>query len=144
MTDPVSAEVASQAVQQQGVEEVGGVDESEPSKDFSDSLGAQADDASVDSTQGSESDFAIDEVDDVPQIEEVSEIPTDDFIQGLLREEEDIQAMMEDCLDGAEMDQQEMLQMQAVIYSYSQRVELTTKVVEGVSGSIEQVMNTQV
>ncbi len=140
MTDPISGEMASQAVQ--NIAEVGEVEEAEPSKNFADTMNAESDGA--DAVDGVDPEFEVDAVDEVDAVEAPSEIPTDDFIQGLLQEEDKIQAMMERCLNGEGLDQQEMLQMQAVIYSYSQRVDLTTKIVESATGGIKQVMNTQV
>ena len=143
MSDPVSAEMANQAVQStMGQEGVGAAEQADPTADFSDSM-AQADAAMAEAQP-------VEEVQQVqgPQepeaIEATSEIPTDDFVQKLLSEEANIQQMMENCLSGGELSQQEMLQMQAVIYSYSQRVDLTTKVVENATSGIKDVMNTQV
>ena len=147
MTDPVSGEMASQAVeqvrgQQEAVEEVDGADEA---TDFSQMMSSD-DDAQVGVDNADEIDevAGVDEIQQVDRVEEPAEIQTDDFVQKLLEEESSIEQMMEDCLDGDGLDQEEMLQMQAVIYSYSQRVDLTTKVVENATGGIEQVMNTQV
>ena len=142
MTDPVSTDMATQAVEQvstQGdaADEVGGP---EGEKDFSEMMGSHeaTDVDDVDEVAG------IEETGAVESIEEVAQVQTDDFVGRLLEEETKIHEMMETCLDGGGLDQQEMLQMQAVIYSYSQRVELTTKVVEAATGGVEQVMNTQV
>ena len=143
MTDPISAEMASQAAQNYA--EIGEVDGAEPSKNFADTMDAQSDEAKdAEAADGVDADFAVDEVNEVEEVEAPSEIPTDDFIQSLLGEEDQIQAMMEDCLGGGSMEQEDMLQMQAVIYSYSQRMDLTTKVVENATSGIKQVMNTQV
>ncbi len=140
MTDPVSADMANQAVQSaaelQDVQGTGG------DGDFSETM-AQADAGPQDASAVQEPP-AVDEIDQVDGIEAASEIPTDDFVQRLLDEESNIQDMMQNCLNGSEMGQEEMLQMQAVIYSYSQRVDLTTKVVENATSGIKDVMNTQV
>lgn len=147
MTDPVSGEMASQAIEQVA-DQAGGVDEvdgAEPTSDFSEMMEShQQPDADVQAGEQVQESMQVDGAEEVDRVEEVSEIPTDDFVQELMREESNIHEMMERCLSGNGLDQQEMLQMQAVIYSYSQRVELTTKVVEAATGGIEQVMNTQV
>ncbi len=145
MTDPVSADMAGKAVEQmadqaQGVEEVDGA---EPTSDFSEMMDQQGN-PEVDAADPAADPMQVDGAEQVDQIEEVNEIPTDDFVQQLLHEEDNIHEMMEQCMSGEGLDQQEMLEMQAVIYAYSQRVDLTTKVVEASTGGIEQVMNTQV
>ena len=145
MTDPVSADMAGKAVEQmadqaQGVEEVDGA---EPTSDFSEMMDQQGN-PEVDAADPAADPMQVDGAEQVDQIEEVNEIPTDDFVQQLLHEEDNLHEMMEQCMSGEGLDQQEMLEMQAVIYAYSQRVDLTTKVVEASTGGIEQVMNTQV
>ena len=140
MTDPVSAEMASQAVQTAA--EPDGVEEASPTADFSESMAEAG--PGVDGAEAVDGAQQVEAPQDVDAVEETSEIPTDDFIQRMMEEESNIERMMEDCLNGAEMDQQDMLQMQAVIYSYSQRVDLTTKVVENATSGIKEVMNTQV
>lgn len=145
MTDPISGQMTSLAVE--SLAQSSGGPEKTNSTSFQevfqgDSQGPDGLD-SVDGTAQLESQ-SVSEIDGVQPLEDVQEIPTEDFIQSLLREEKDIQAMMERCLNGASLSPDEMLQMQALIYSYSQRVDLTTKVVEKATSGIQQVMNTQV
>ncbi len=149
MTDPVSGQAASQAVeamQQSGALE--GPEQVDSAANFADAMNSAADGgaeaAEVDGVDQIDQIDQIDGVDQIDQVDQVNEIPTDDFIQRLLSEESEIQKMMDKCLSGADLGQEEMLQMQAVIYSYSQRVELTSKVVDNATGGIKQVMNTQV
>ena len=146
MTDPVGGQMANQAAQamaEQQQQQVGEVEQTDPSTDFSDMMADGQADADVQAA-GVDEAIEVGPTDDVDRIEEVSEIPTDDFVQRLLDEESSIHEMMEKCLGDAEMNQEDMLQMQAVIYSYSQRVDLTTKIVENATSGVKQVMNTQV
>ncbi len=142
MTDPVSGEAAAQAVEQLSPETdvLDGVEGAGDGAEFSEMMESspEGDVDGVDET------MEVDAPQEVEPVEEVGEIPTEDFIQQLLEEEEHIEEMMERCLDGGAMEQEEMLQMQAAIYSYSQRVDLTTKVVDSATSGVEQVMNTQV
>lgn len=142
MTDPVSGEAAAQAVEQLSPETdvLDGVEGAGDGADFSEMM-ESSQEGDVD---GVDESMEVDAPQAVEPVEEVGEIPTEDFIQQLLEEEEHIEEMMERCLDGGAMEQEEMLQMQAAIYSYSQRVDLTTKVVDSATSGVEQVMNTQV
>lgn len=146
MTDPVSGQMANQAAQSVAgqQEQVGGADKTDPSSDFSEAMAQGEDVADADAAPGVDEAMEVGPTDQVDRVENVAEIPTDDFVQKLLSEESSIQGMMENCLDGGDMGQEDMLQMQAVIYSYSQRVDLTTKVVENATSGVKQVMNTQV
>lgn len=144
MTDPISGQMASPAVH--SIVQQGGDVKASGGASFQDALTSshsprvdQADPSSALNPIGHiEPSQASDPLD------AVQALPTDDFIQGLLRDETDITAMMERCLRGESFAPDEMLQMQALIYSYSQRVDLTTKVVEKATSGIQQVMNTQV
>ena len=142
MTDPVSGEAAAQAVEQLSPETdvLDGVDGAGDGADFSEVM-ESSQEGDVD---GVDETMEVDAPQEGQSVEEVGEIPTEDFIQQLLEQEEHVEEMMERCLDGGTMEQEEMLQMQAAIYSYSQRVDLTTKVVDSATKGVEQVMNTQV
>ncbi len=137
--DPVGAQGANLAV-----EAVAAATEAQEGGkaggEFADLMGAESPEAidGVDGVDGGQ------QVEAVEAVEAPEEIPVEDFLQGVMRDEEEIRRMMELCLNGGEMGQQEMLQMQALIYSYSQRVELTTKVVEKATSGVQQMMNTQV
>lgn len=145
MTDPVSGQAASQAAEQIGTEAVDEIDGTDPSSDFSEMMNAdQQPDPGADGAEQVGPSMEIDKPEPIDRVEKPGEIPTDDFIQSLLAEEANLHDMMENCLNGGDVGQQEMLQMQALVYSYSQRVDLTTKVVENATSGIKQVMNTQV
>lgn len=147
MTDPVSGQAASQAVEQvahqpEAVDEPEGA---EPTRDFDESMESHQEGAeNPQAAGGVEAPDQVERVESVDRVERIDATDTDDFIQKMLRDESEIDEMMQRALDGQAMDQQEMLQMQAVIYSYSQRVDLTTKIVDNATGAVEQVMNTQV
>lgn len=139
MTDPISGQMASQAVESlASQDQAQGVTDSPSTTDFADCLEA------LDQVDAAQLVEAIESLDGVEAIEGVEEISTDDFIQRLMQEESEIQAMMERCMSGEELGTQDMLQMQALIYSYSQRVDLATKVVDKATSGVQQVMNTQV
>lgn len=142
MTDPISGQVASQAMealQQSGATDgpasTGGANGFDQTLQGADSA---QEPAAIDSEGG------VEATSQVEAIEQVDEIPTDDFVQRLLGEESQIEEMMDKCLNGGDLGQEDMLQMQSVIYAYSQRVELTSKVVDNATSGIKQVMNTQV
>lgn len=142
MTDPISGQLASQAMQQptatQGVEGParGGQN---PSTSFKEVMAEKTEAAGqVDGAPKAQA------VEAPEKVEKVHKAQLDDFVNGILTNETDLKRMMEHCMQGGAMGQQEMLQMQALIYSYSQKVDLTTKVVEKATGGLKQVMNTQV
>ncbi|RAL24918.1 hypothetical protein DL240_01535 [Lujinxingia litoralis] len=133
MTDPISASIASQAaqaMQEQAQPEVA------PSggKSFAEVLNApQSEPGAAPETAPIEASAQIDETQRL-----------DAYIEGILGDEGRIHELLESSMRGDALGPQEMLEMQALIYSYSQKVELTTKVVEKATGGIKQVMNTQV
>lgn len=67
-----------------------------------------------------------------------------DFINGVQGDETRLDKMMSKSMSGAEMSPQELLQMQALIYNYSQKIELATKAVSNAGSGMKQIMNTQV
>lgn len=144
--DPISGQMASQAVESLANQnQIQGPSGSESGVNFDDVMSAGSDGVgAVDGVEAVQSAEAIEQVDSAESIEQIDEIPTEDFIQSLLRDEAGIEEMMERCMSGAKLEQDEMLQMQALIYSYSQRVDLTTKVVDKATSGVQQVMNTQV
>lgn len=146
MTDPVGGEMASQVVERlaEQTESVDEVESTDSDTGFSEAIREQQPGVDVEQSTRIEETSSVERAEAVEPVERDMEIATDDFVQQLLREESNIQEMMERCLNGGGLEQQEMLQMQALVYSYSQRVELTTKVVEKATGGIEQVLNTQV
>jgi len=67
-----------------------------------------------------------------------------DFVDGVQSDETTLDKMMSKSMSGAEMSPQELLQMQALIYNYSQKIELATKAVSNAGSGMKQIMNTQV
>lgn len=133
MTDPISGAMASQAAQM--IQESAATEGAQPSgKSFAEVL-----------QQGPPQVEQTPEVTPVEAPEQVAEpAALDAYIEGILGDESRISELLESSMRGDALGPQEMLQMQALIYSYSQKVELTTKVVEKATGGIKQVMNTQV
>lgn len=93
------------------------------------------------------------EVDQAPEVKKVAEISETegpastrlrDFVDGIQSDETSLDRMMGKSMSGAEMSSQDLLQMQALIYNYSQKVELATKAVSNAGSGMKQIMNTQV
>ena len=159
MTDPISGKVASQAAQQASEisENQSGVDDSSGSKKasfddvLSDVQGRQADQADgagavdgpqqVDEAQRGE---AVEAAGDVQKSEGPAESRLREFVEGVSTDEAKLDKMMSKSLSGGDMSKQELLQMQALIYNYSQKVELASKAVSNVASGMKQIMNTQV
>ncbi len=68
----------------------------------------------------------------------------DKFVRGVFKDEDRINNMMQKCTDGKVLKQEELLQLQALIYSYGQKIDLASKVVDKATGGVKQIMNTQV
>ena len=64
-------------------------------------------------------------------------------IHAILDEEAELDAAMARSLNGESMDQREMLELQATVYSYSQRVDVATRVIDRGANAIKQLLNTQ-
>jgi hypothetical protein len=145
MTDPISGAMARQALQPgAGAEAIDQASKTSPGgqTSFQDVMRQKTEaSSSVDGPRAAES---VDQTRPAQSAERVHQTHLDDFIDGILANEKDLQRMMSQCISGGAMSQQEMLQMQALIYAYSQKVDLTTKVVEKATGGLKQVMNTQV
>jgi hypothetical protein len=150
VTDPISGKLASQMAQQiQQMQEAGEAGGSQGASGSGGAGGAsfqevmqqqQAEAAQgVEGAQGAEAPQPIEQVEGG---EEASRL--ENFVQDVMSDEKKIDEMMESCLNGGDMSQDEMLQMQSLIYGYSQKVDLATKVVEKAAGGVKQMMNTQV
>lgn len=153
MTDPISGKIASQMAQQanQAGEQADAVNESSSTQQssFKDVLsnvqnrqvdGAQA----AEGVDGPQKAQAVDAVDQAQQAEGPAQTRLREFLDNMSTDETKLDKMMSQSLSGAEMSQQDLLQMQALIYSYSQKVELATKAVSNAAGGMKQIMNTQV
>lgn len=68
----------------------------------------------------------------------------EDFVTKIEGGQRAIEARLSQGLDGGSLDQGELLEMQALLYAQSQRVELASKVASSVTGGVKQVMQTQV
>jgi hypothetical protein len=68
----------------------------------------------------------------------------DKFVDSVGKDEAKIEAMMKRCVKGQTLSPQELLQLQSVMYGYSQKVELASKLVDKTTGGLKQIMNTQV
>lgn len=68
----------------------------------------------------------------------------DDFIRSVSKDEESMDRAMKKAMRGDAMDSGDLLKLQATMYSYAQKVDLSTKIVEKTTGGLKQMMNTQV
>lgn len=64
-------------------------------------------------------------------------------VDTILAEEAALDGAMSRTLDGETMGQREMLELQATVYSYSQRVEVATRVIDRGAAALKQLLNTQ-
>lgn len=139
--DPISGQMASQMTEQaaqlsEQPEAIGGEDAAK-SASFEDVFSQ---------VQARE----VEQISPVNQVAEVSKTdrPANtrlrDFIDGVQGDESTLDKMMSTSMSGAQMSSQDLLQMQALIYNYSQKVELATKAVSNAGSGIKQIMNTQV
>ncbi len=68
----------------------------------------------------------------------------DQFLEGMSKDEAELNDLMDRCMGGADLSQKELLRVQMLVYGYAQKVDLASKVVDKATGGIKQVMNTQV
>lgn len=140
ISDPIGGKLAAQALQQpQNLQEVGKTAKQGGGATFQEVMNRQTEEANQ-----VEAAKAAGPVEATQKTEGVEKSRIDDFMKSVLKDEKQIDKMMARCMSGGMIDQKEMLQMQALIYSYSQKVDLATKVVEKATGGLKQVMNTQV
>ena len=68
----------------------------------------------------------------------------DDFLRSVSADQEAMDRAMEKAMRGDAMDSGELLRLQATMYSYAQKIDISTKIVEKTTGGLKQMMNTQV
>ena len=83
-------------------------------------------------------------VDTVDEVSPVEGNRLSELVESMQADRASLQETMDRVMSGQDLDQQEMLEMQAMVYQYSQRVELTSKVVEKATGGLKQMLNMQV
>ena len=113
---------------------------SESATNFDDLLEADMDVESGEAA-GPNAEGGVDAVDAASEVEETRLSRVIDSIQS---DRASLEATMDRVMGGQDLDQREMLEMQALVYQYSQRVELTSKVVEKATGGLKQMLNMQV
>lgn len=84
------------------------------------------------------------QVEQVSKAEGPAQVRLQEFLDGVRSDETRLDAMMDQSMSGKPMSQQDLLQMQALIYSYSQKVDMASKAVSNAAGGMKQLMNTQV
>lgn len=147
MTDPISGKIASQMAEQ-----AGGVGDQQASVSQGDSdkkasfkdVMANVQSQEVDGTNAAEKVDAIESVQGTDQTEGPAATRLQDFLDGLRTDETKLEKMMDKSLSGADMSNQELLEMQSLIYAYSQKVEMASKAVSNAASGMKQIMNTQV
>lgn len=147
MTDPISGKIASQMAEQ-----AGGVGDQQASVSQGDSdkkasfkdVMANVQSQEVDGANAAEKVDAIESVQGTDQTEGPAATRLQDFLDGLRTDETKLEKMMDKSLSGADMSNQELLEMQSLIYAYSQKVEMASKAVSNAASGMKQIMNTQV
>ena len=64
-------------------------------------------------------------------------------VQSLMDQEAEINTALEQTAAGDGLSQREMLELQATVYSYGQKVDVATRVVDRSAGALRQLLNTQ-
>ncbi|MEM1350236.1 MAG: hypothetical protein AAGI01_16875 [Myxococcota bacterium] len=138
MTDPVNLQGAALIERVQEMKDSAPTEASD-GRSFADALsqkdGVQAPDT-LEPAHGVEAPDAPERIDASKRL--------DDFLKSVGEDQTRIEAMMSRCVDGQTLSQQELLELQSVIYGYAQKVELASKLVDKATGGLKQVMNTQV
>ena len=144
MTDPIQG--------------IGAIDKMKELDKMSGAGGPQG--ASFDEVMGDQQAQGVDQAEGVGEVEapqevEAAEAPQaveetnaldkmDQFLDGMSKDEAELNDLMERCMGGADLSQKELLRVQMLVYGYAQKVDLASKVVDKATGGIKQVMNTQV
>ncbi len=157
MVDPVSSEGIEQAVDQTDLEGAGDGGETGASPGKSDVSfdevlesggGAEAPDGSAESAPADRVEGrdleGVDDVDSATSPDAASGESLRDFVDGLSERGSDLDRMLDRTMQGEDLSQQELLEMQSLMYSYSQKVELASKSVEKATGGLKQMMQVQV
>ena len=143
--DPVSGKISSQMAQQlQQAQQASGAEGAAKAGGDGASFGEVLQRQQAEAAQQAEGAQQAQEAQAPEQVQGKEEARLESFVQGVMGDEAKIDAMMDSCLKGESLSQGELLQMQALIYGYSQKVDLATKVVEKTTGGLKQMMNTQV
>ncbi len=143
MADPISGKLAMQVTQLQQAQGPSAAELAKPGKggaSFGEVLAQKQDQAQqVQGPQQVEQAKPVTPVEASPSAARI-----DKFVSGVLKDEAKIEKMMSRCAKGQTLDQGELLQMQGLIYSYGQKIDLASKVVDKATSGLKQVMQTQV
>ncbi len=144
MTDPISGNMTSHManqVSQVGEDQASVSDAGSTQKtSFKDVL-SNVQNREVDQADGPNK---LDGVDQTQKSEGPAATRLRDFLDGMQTDETSLDKMMARSMSGAKMSQQDLLKMQSLVYSYSQKVELASKLVSNATSGMKQIMNTQV
>jgi hypothetical protein len=142
--DPISGKVASQMAEQAnqaGEQEATSKEgDSTQKASFQDVL-TNVQNKEVDQAGAAEK---VDGIQKADQAEGPAATQLEDFLDGLRTDETKLDKMMDNSLSGADMSQQELLEMQSLLYAYSQKVDMASKAVSNAASGMKQIMNTQV
>lgn len=161
MVDPVSNEGISKVAQQAGLDEAGKGSEATSSDgpdsaSFQDVLEGKMEAGKADQAEAAKQAEQVEgaeevrkseraEMHDVDGVRDGAErVKLEKFMKSVSGDKAEIDHMMERVSNGANLDQKELLEMQALIYSYSQKVEIASKVVEKGTGGLKQMMQMRV
>ena len=152
MVDPVVNEGMSKLAEQTGqTASESGVEEADGAS-FSDVLDEAMPAEEVDGSQGAELERAeevsrvegVDDVEAATGSEEMSRSKLGEFVEGISEDRVEMEETLERSMSCETLDQTELLEMQALIYGYSQKVKLASKVVEKGTGGLKQMMQMRV
>lgn len=138
MTNPIAGKIAMQAMQQpsaQALEKAVGPKGSKAS--FQEVMTQKQQE--VEATQKTQAPIAPEKVNKSESSQRM-----ESFVEGVLNDEKKIDRLMAKNIKGGGLEQSELLQLQGLIYGYSQKVDLASKVVDKATGGLKQIMNTQV
>ena len=154
MTDPIQgASAAMQSIQKLQQSSVDGAGMDPSSKigqqgatqgpSFKEVMQERA--SQVEQTQGVQAPEATNKADALPPANKTEATQRlDNFVKGVFKDEAKINRMMQRCARGKTLEQGELLQLQGLIYSYGQKIDLASKLVDKATGGVKQIMNTQV
>jgi len=162
MVDPVSNEAISKIAENGGAGSAGGpssvgetksADGSSFQEVLEEKQGAEEAGGIAEARRGAEAErpnraeeVELEELDSTRSsgVEGERSVKLEQFVESISENKQEIDQMLESGLGGGNLDQKELLEMQALIYSYSKKVELTSKVVEKGTGGLKQMMQMRV
>jgi hypothetical protein len=152
MVDPVVNEGMSKLAEQAGETAAESGAEEADEASFSEVLDEKMESDQVDGPREAELERTeeasrvegVDDLEAATGSEEMSRAKLGEFVEGISQNRDEMEQMLERSMNGETLDQKELLEMQALIYGYSQKVKLASKVVEKGTGGLKQMMQMRV